>query len=211
MESIPPRPLYGDTGGDPHFTGMAGQHYDVMGEAGRCYCLLSAPALAVNARFAAFGSFTVIDQLGVMVPGVGVLCDLALDHAGMLVWCNHERVEAGRRFEGGGVLALPRRAIVHAGGYIVEVVRCSDHGEPHPRFGALRIPHLDVHVHPAGSPVPAGELPHGLIGVSSRGGLPVPGGEQGEGVIDAEPGATYRDYEVSSLWGVDFRFNQYRG
>ena len=50
--------------------------------------------------------------------------------------------------------------------------------------------------------------PHGIVGqTADHDGIARRSeGRNGEGIIEG----TYRDYEVSSLWADDFRFNKYR-
>lgn len=219
-------PSGGGTGGDPHFRGFDGQQYDIMGEPGKHYCLISARNFTLNARFAAFREWTIMDQVGLRFPGTGLFFDLSIEVGRPVVWMNHARVlwtatfdtglrdTAGRPVPG-GIQVLDRKSLVHAGRYILEVAWCDDHGAPHPKFGKLAIPHLDIYLYPAHSAGDAdeGPLPHGLLGVTTRGTYsPLPASEQGDGVLDAlEPGSTYRDYEVADLWSTGFKFNQYQG
>lgn len=56
----PPPPSYEDGNdsqyyGDPHFVGFGGEKYDVMGEVGKTYNILSDKGLQYNAEFAAWG------------------------------------------------------------------------------------------------------------------------------------------------------------
>lgn len=57
----PPPPSYEDGNdsqyyGDPHFVGFGGEKYDVMGEVGKTYNILSDKGLQYNAEFAAWGN-----------------------------------------------------------------------------------------------------------------------------------------------------------
>jgi len=212
--------------GDPHFTGFDGQHYDVMGEPGKLFNIISTPHFQCNCRFTALDNgSTIIDQCGLKLPGTGIFFDLAMEGSRQAVWLNHGRVLWSESFPtglfdhkgrplSGGIQVLTGKSVVHTGDYVVEVCWCDDHGEPHPRFGPLESPHLDVYLYPSHADVDLPPVkPHGLLGVTARGPYtPTPGGLQGEGVLDVlEPGSTYRDYEVSSLWADDFQFNLYRG
>lgn len=61
----------GDIVGDPHFTGAKDQHYDVQGEAGEVYSLLSDRGIEVNGKFQAYGSdgATTVGEMGVTLNG----------------------------------------------------------------------------------------------------------------------------------------------
>mmetsp|Transcript_3156 Transcript_3156/g.11395 ORF Transcript_3156/g.11395 Transcript_3156/m.11395 type:complete len:486 (-) Transcript_3156:155-1612(-) len=52
-ESPPPPMNFAEVRSDPHFKGLRGQQYDVMGEAGAKYCLVSDHDILINACFAA--------------------------------------------------------------------------------------------------------------------------------------------------------------
>jgi hypothetical protein len=182
-----------------------------MGEPDKHYCLISTPSFQVTAHYAAFKDWTIMDQIGVMCRHTGLFFDLAIDHDRQVVWHNHQRVQWSVQFDGGGALVLSKRTVVHLGRYLLEVVWCDHHGDAHPKFGELTVPHLDLYCYRSHHTLPEETKPHGLLGVTSRGPYnPLPGGEQGEGVLDVlEPGSTFRDYETANLWDTGWKFSQY--
>jgi hypothetical protein len=61
----------GSITGDPHFVGGEGQHYDVQGEAGNTYNLLSDTGIEVNGKFQQWGnsSANTVGEMGINLNG----------------------------------------------------------------------------------------------------------------------------------------------
>jgi len=204
--------------GDPHFYGFEGESFDFMGEPNRYYNLLSDTQVQVNAYFVHFptsgaDNFTATDQLGILVHGhrIGISpTAMAIDG------CEQH---GGERFRVGGSTAsverfdrlddrVPARMRTLLGfgdlirGYHIEtrygyefVVTVSTDNVNPPFLNLL-------------SRMNGRLWPHGIIGQTADhdGKARTPHGHQGEGII----AGTYRDYEVSSLWASDFKYNKYR-
>lgn len=218
IRALGTNPTGGHTGSDPHFRSLFdGKFYDVMGTEG-FWAIMSTPDMVINAHFAPYGEeFTIIDQFGVRLPGTSIFFDLALDQGRQVVLCNHERVSGFKAIDPGigdfrgGIMVLDRKTVIHAGEWIIEVVYCCDHGAPHPRYGKLDRPHLDLYLFQAGRlpDRPLGYVPHGLLGVSAKGGQPVEGDLNGAGVIDVD-GLTLFDYQLPNLWATSWARSLYR-
>lgn len=191
---------YAGVQGDPHFTGFNGEIYDVMAEPDRCYNLFSSSCMQVNARYAWCEAGTYMSEIGIIIDS-GPADTQALLVTGAARYLN------GRKLPGmkGAAFNLGETLIAWGG------CECK----------RLRVWHESLHVwvvrdlqNVRGCPayflnvvVGADDFvgqTHGLLGVTFGGAKdPVPGCKQGEGVIEG----VYQDYEVSSIFGRDCRFN----
>ena len=179
--------------GDPHFVGFNGVNYDVHGEKGHTYNLITDSGFQVNALFNEVGDgrpATMMTQIGVVMENDEILINPS---GGPTV--NGVAMREGQTLNANG------GTITYSGGNVT--VRSAEYTVTF----AQRSGYLDL------TDVSArnidGVLPEGLVGVTANpnhaGRRPVPGGQQGEGVISG----TYRDHEVSSIFATDSRYSQF--
>jgi hypothetical protein len=206
--------------GDPHFYGFDGESFDFMGEPDRYYNLLTDTEVQVNAYFIYWATsgadnYTVADRIGIRVSDHRI----RISPAGLTI-DGYEVPESQRSYHiaKGRIASVerfdrlddrvpePMRAregfgdfmrgyqVLTRCGYEFVVTVSTDHVNP---------PYLNLL-----SRTTRRRWPHGIIGqTSDHDGVPrQPRGQNGEGIIEG----TYRDYEVSSLWGSDFKFNKYK-
>jgi hypothetical protein len=198
--------------GDPHFIGADGGKYDVQGEAGKTYNLLSDDGFQMNGRFDAWGSggATVVGEVGINAKG-----DKINVKGDGTVTVNGREVEDGERVRlsnGGFVKRDGDDITVKSGEWKVEFqAKDSRNGD---------YLNMDVSTDNA---VADGVKPHGLLGQTFDGdGIARNGdkgkGAQGGGAIEdlalsqTERGdkTAIQSYEVSSLTSTDFTsFNRY--
>jgi hypothetical protein len=111
--------------GDPQFTGLQGQTFQVHGMPDEFFNLITHPTFQLNSRFAylASGSCsynntecwthpgTYVDQLGFMFPGINIKTVAGPHHKGLRVWINDEEMMRQR-----GALVLSTTTGVNATG-----------------------------------------------------------------------------------------------
>ena len=191
-------PADGRVWGDPHFEHSDGTKYDVQGENGKVYTLLSDDSIQVNGHFGAWNNeTTVIKELGISTAdysGQGN-SQIYISSDGTLT-VNGIQVEGRHAIAGGYVEQVDDNVIVKAGEYDMKVET---------QNGYLNISFQSDNVNADGV------MPHGLWGqAADNNPNAVTGtGQQGEGVIEG----TYKDYEVSNLFdlgGKYTRFNTYK-
>ncbi|OED37129.1 hypothetical protein AB833_24565 [Chromatiales bacterium (ex Bugula neritina AB1)] len=191
--------------GDPHFVGADGGKYDVQGEAGKTYNILSDQGLQFNALFESWGSkegATVMSDAGLTVNGN----QLHFDKAGTLT-VNGEKLGDGSHF-GGGVVKDGDTVKITTGEYQVEL-KAVDGKYLNYDFKSDNV-NAD------------GIMPHGLWGQSADGDGEARNGDkgagaQGGGAIESlndrtEAGDTSAVglYETNELWDTGFsNFNRY--
>lgn len=198
--------------GDPHFIGADGGKYDVQGEAGKIYNLLSDDGFQMNGRFDDWGGngATVVGEVGINAKGD----QITVDGDGN-VSVNGEAVGDGETValtNGGYVTKNGKEITVESGEWKVEFdAKSSSRGN---------YLNMDVSTENA---VADGVKPHGLLGQTFDGdGVARNGdkgkGAQGGGAIEELSGLqTQRGdkqavaaYEVDSLTDTDFNaFNRY--
>lgn len=202
--------------GDPHFDGFDGESFDFMGEREKIYNLLSDHDVQVNARFGFWPEgegATCLDRIGILAAGHKIqfgIEDVTIDDY---------PVRSGRMEIALGI------AIETIGNlnslFLDQISRCTDfyrwtllrgHRVTTPGYNFVVI------LGRCGDDNPlllnilcemTGKLwPHGVIGQTADhdGVARQCHGRNGEGVVEG----VYQDYEVSSLWASDFKFNRYR-
>ncbi len=192
-------PAKGRIWGDPHFEHTDGEgvtdKYDVQGEAGKTYNLLSDQDLQVNGTFGQWKNSktaTVIKDLGITSGSDQI--HIATDGTTTV---NGQEISEGHRCEidGGFVEKKDGKIIIQTEEYKMEVDVRKDH---------LNIAFESDNVNADGV------MPHGLWGQVANGDGEVDKGTgyQGEGVIEG----TYKDYEVGGLFDTCFtNHNQFGG
>ena len=214
------RPRLSFTIGDPHFHGFDGESFDFMGEPNRYYNLLTDAEVQVNALFVHWptggaDNFTATEQIGILVKNHRLQISptgLTIDGLDVPEAQTTHSVGAGasasvEKFDqlddrcSSGMRNDPRCANFIRGyrvktrcGYEFVITVSTDNVNP---------PFLNL-----ASKMNRRLWPHGIIGqTADHDGMARHGcGQNGEGIIEGR----YPDYEVSSLWGTDFKFNKYK-
>ena len=194
--------------GDPHFYGADGGRYDVQGEAGKIYNLLSDEGFQMNGRFDAWGGggATVVGEVGIVTEG----SEITVRKDGTVCVDGRELAdgECVRLADGGEVSKNGDQITVKSGEYEV-TIDAKDSG---------RGDYLNINVK-SDNVNADGVMPHGLLGQTFDGDGEARNGDrgrnaQGGGAIDhaagirSERGDTHAvtDYEVDSLHDTDFHF-----
>ncbi len=192
--------------GDPHFVGAEGGKYDVMGEHGKIYNILSDKGIQFNAQFAEYKgqeNATIMSNAGLTLGEDQV----AYGIDGKLLINGEEMTEDGSFLEG---------QVVKTGSTIT--IKSAEWD--------LRLENTDNHLNydfKSGNAAADGVLPHGLFGQSADGDGQARNGDEGKGAqgggaietIDgtiSEKGdkETYKAYEVTSLFDTEFeQFNKF--
>ena len=192
----------GQAWGDPHFVGADGEKYDVQGEAGKAYNLLSDSGIQVNALFSTYaGNMNVMSKIGVTAGSnqieIGTNAALSI---------NGETISKDGEYLDGMVSRASGKVTVKTDEYTVQT------------SGAA---YLDVTF--SGKNVQAdGVMPAGIWGVTldgdgkpriSGGMFGTEGGSmQGGGVLEKADGTitdkgdveTYKEYEVKDIMDLMF-------
>jgi hypothetical protein len=180
--------------GDPHFVGGDGGKYDVQGEAGKIYDLLSDSGLALRGRFDAWSDgITVVGETGLTV-GEGWNSDNVEFRKDGTAYINDHQMEEGEIVDlaDGGTAKLEggKLTVTTAEGYTI-VQTANGSGDS---------AHINIDVSTSENGVDNGQLPGGLLGQTfdaddvARNGN-TGHGAQGEGAINGD----VSDYECSSL------------
>jgi hypothetical protein len=184
---------HGRIWGDPHFEGGDGGKYDVQGEAGKTYSLLTDEGLDLRGRFDAWSEgVTIVGQTGLTLTGTdGRTSEIAFSKDGTAT-INGEVMEEGKTYDlaDGGTAILEEGVLTvnTAEGYTIEQ---STHGSGDRAY-------INVDVTTGENGVGSGRLPGGLLGQSfdADSEARVGSGNQGEGAIDG----SVEDYEVDVLF-----------
>ncbi|RMC34919.1 hypothetical protein [Paracoccus alkanivorans] len=200
----PMKPISGEARiwGDPHFIGADGGQYDVQGEAGKTYNLLSDKGFQMNGTFEKWGDdgATVVGKVGITAGSNYV----QVDKTGNTI-INGQELKDGERVQlrnGGYAERKGSEIIVKKGEWEVNFQTQGDHIN------------MDIRTDNA---VSDGVTPHGLIGQTfdadddARNG-DKGSGAQGGGAIERADGSmsqagdkdTVKSYEVSALWDTTF-------
>jgi len=213
--------------GDVHFSGFEGERFDFQGEPNKFYNVISDFNLQVNAYFRRWNNTngTVMERIGFKIgTRMSNYTLLEMDEYGltMIDGCELKEkryfplgvknyqgyVEVTDQFEGyGDDIPDIRNAgtfegacmLVNIGNYKFKVVLSS---EP------VSSPDEDPYFVNLVSEIKGKNLrPHGIVGQTADfDGKPrIPTDDQGGGIIEG----TYQDYEVSSLFADDFKFNRF--
>ncbi len=188
--------------GDPHFVGADGGKYDVQGEAGKTYNLLSDRGFQMNGRFDKYDDkgATVVGQIGIRAGS-----DVVQVEKSGKVSVNGQEVKDGETVllaDGGYVAREGKNITVTSGEWKVELQSQGDH--------------LNMDVKTANANAD-GVMPHGLLGQSFDGdGKPRNGdkgsGAQGGGAIETMANSftkagdklTITNYEVDGIHDIGF-------
>jgi hypothetical protein len=204
-----PAPVFSNTPGayegDPHLTGFDGEKYDVMGQSGKIYNMLSDKNFQYNTAFMALGPTgnTAIGNAGILV---------GIDQLGF-------DAKVGIPTLNGTALAVNKKATL-ADGTSTALWDGTTFTVDSPEYEvALKLQkefgtqNLQSTIKLLGSPFADDVKPHGLLGQTADG---VAGnkdtgtdqGNQGGTVIDG----SINDYEVNSLFDTSFKnFNRFSG
>jgi len=192
-------PTSGGVIGDPHFFGFSGGSFDVMGDPGHIYNIISDYDFQLNGRFVA----------GRTAHNTTYFGEAGLSTAEHTLFFDPETCSALVDDE----IALPRSygryyleegIVVHLGGKVIEVVS--------PRFGITfdciskaGSNHFNMRARYLRLDLGGDDIPHGILGQTADGRVRYKSGSQGEGAIEG----VYTDYEVSNMFATDFRFNKF--
>ncbi len=200
----PPIDCGGKVWGDPHFVGADGGKYDVQGEQGKTYNILSDRGIQVNSQFGSWGKAgaTVMKEAGYTIGN-----DQVKYTGDGFLYINGEKRAAGNYLDGSVVLA-DKKLTVKNGEY--ELNADSKKGYINMGFKSDNV-------------VKDGVMPHGLWGVSADGDGKARNGDkggkaQGGGAIENLAGdivkagdkSAYKLYEVGGLFDTNFaNFNKF--
>lgn len=188
-------------GGDPHFVGFNGEHYDFMGAPDKWFVILSDPELYINAKLVAlpgnsWGTF--FGKISIGYANNQVMVTRLQDRIGLVATCNGNRIGPGfgsLRIEGQDLVLETSR-------YIIRVSRVYYERDWDDSLNG--VPHLDLLVE-LGSEWTKGIGTHGVLGQTATTpvvGIPT-GGCQGEGIIEG----VWTNYQVSGPWATDYTYN----
>lgn len=190
--------------GDPHFIGQDGGKYDVQGEAGKSYNLLSDQNFQMNGRFDQYKNtdgLTVVGQVGIAAGSDQIEVNKNGD-----VFVNGEELTAGDRveLEDGGYVEYD----ANGGGVTIESGEWTTEIDFRNK-GNGSTAHLNIDVSTENA-VADGVKPHGLLGQTfdsdddARNGDKGKGTQGGGAIEDANGNITERgDREAIELYEVD--------
>ena len=187
----------GKVWGDPHFVGGDGDKFDVQGEAGKTYNLLSDKGLQVNGRFDKFNNdgLTVVGQTGIKVRGSdGQTSEVGLSKDGTAT-IDGQKMQEGQTYnlaDGGTSTLNGKKLTTTTGeGYTIE----------QDVAGSGNNSYIDMTVKTGKNGVDNGRMPGGLLGqtfdadkIARNGKTGI--GAQGEGAIEGR----VQDYETGGLF-----------
>jgi hypothetical protein len=194
----------GNYWGDPHLVGFDGEKYDVMGQPGKTYNMLSDEGVQYNTTFAKWGSqgATVISKAGIQVGDQKIY----FDRSGDAPTINGQAMIEGDDValpDGGSASWDGTKLTVKTQEYTIDL-EAKDLGNPK---GAYLESHVSIN---DGGPFSDFVAPHGLLGQTADGvaGQKDTGhdqGDQGGTVIDG----TVADYEEADLWSHSDKFSRF--
>ncbi|MBY0449566.1 MAG: hypothetical protein K2X01_02940 [Cyanobacteria bacterium] len=198
-----PPTVVAQTWGDPHFVGFQGGNYDVMGEVGKTYNILSDQKFQVNATFNPYQGqkdATIISDMGFRVAGANGKENRVQISLGGKITIDGRSLNDGETVQladGGSVTRKGKTTTVNSKEYKVEVSDAGDHLNT--KYSVNKDGVLSD-----------GVLAHGLLGqTADMDGKANNGkqgkGAQGEGAIEG----TYKDYEVKGLFDTNDKFNRF--
>jgi hypothetical protein len=203
----PPCYTGGDDGsytGDPHLVGFDGEKYDVMGQPGKTYNMLSDQGIQYNTTFAKWGDkgATVISQAGIQVGDQKIY----FDRTGNAPTINGQSMTVGDDVDlpnGGSANWDGQKLTVKTKEYTIDL----QVKEPNNNNGAYLDSQVTIN---DGGPFSDMVAPHGLLGQTADGvdGKKNTGhdqGKQGGTVIDG----TVDDYEEADLWSHSDKFSRF--
>lgn len=200
--------------GDPHIINFKDEHFDFMGEHGKCYNVICSSNFLLNVRmFDTGGGFTIMTEAGIVIgnPENGFLKysvsakDNSISYVILKSHNDQEKIvkcEVKEKFKtglidkrskkvGGFIKASHKDVIVDAGDFYVYIVRCTN--KKHVEKGP---PHLDLYANVQRNGVlTQGIWPHGIVGQSLN--------PDNTKFLEGEE----EDYLVSDLFSHDFKFD----
>ena len=203
--------------GDPHFIGQDGGKYDVQGEAGKTYNLLSDQDFQMNGRFDQYKNKDGLTVVGAV--GISAGSDQVSVEKDGTVMVNGEELKAGETAElanGGSVsyAANGKSVSVDSGEWETDIeFRNKGNGST---------AHLNIDVATENA-IADGVKPHGLLGQTFDADDDARNGDKGKGtqgggaiegldgeITDRGDRSTVQEYEVSGLYDRNFEsFNQF--
>lgn len=214
------RPRLSFTIGDPHFYGFEGESFDFMGEPNKYYNLITDSEVQVNAYFVYWATsgadnFTATEQIGILLNDHRI----HVSPAGLVINGHAvQEVKTTCSVAGGAVVSIERfdqmdRRVPKC---MRKDARCGDFirgyevktGRGYEFIITVATDNVNPPFLNLISKMTGRLWPHRIIGqTADHDGMPRQGrGQNGEGVIEG----FYQDYEVSSLWSSDFKFNKYK-
>jgi hypothetical protein len=214
--------------GDPHFISFSGGSYDVHGESGKIYNIISDKYIQFNSQFVAGTRHaTYMGAIGIIFNNHTIWWQASLDNRtrnekvlldGSVLPKNRQvsLIDADDSpysvtFQKESKKHTPRLEIV-VPGYRMEFtykhaprrqygrnMLAANYYRPH------YLDHKVVHTYEPGHQI----FPHGLLGQTARHSTAAKqkkNTKNGEGVIEG----TYDEYEVKDIFGVDFKYNQFQ-
>ncbi len=203
-EDVPQHDVSGDGKGwgDPHFVGADGEKYDVQGEAGKFYNLLSDKGMQVNALFSTYaGNMNVMTELGVTAGSdqIKIGTNAALEINGEAIRKDGTYLNGTVERTGGKVtVRTPEYTVAASGSAYLDVTFS---GKNVQRDGVMPAGIWGVTLDGDGKP----RLSGGMFGTEG-------GSMQGGGVLERADGTitgkddveTYKEYEVANLMDLLF-------
>ncbi|MGL4728534.1 MAG: hypothetical protein ACRCWO_07240 [Bosea sp. (in: a-proteobacteria)] len=204
VEEVPEHDVSGNGQGwgDPHFVGADGEKYDVQGEAGKTYNLLSDRGFQVNADFSTYaGNMNVMTKLGVTAKGnqIEIGTNAALTINGQTYEQDGAYLDGMVTRNGGKVtVKTDEYTVAASGGSYLDVTFS---GQNVQRDGVMPTGIWGVTLDGDGKPRLSGGA-YGTEGGSMQGGGVL---EKADGSIsDKDDVSTYKEYEVTNLMDLMF-------
>ena len=187
----------GETGsivGDPHFTGFDGERYDIQGEDGKIYNLLSDKGIQVNGKFSKVnGNTTVVSEMGIKIGSDKIEFKAGKGKGPKI---------NGKEMKKGEMVKLSDGSTAKWDGTNLNIstqeynINIKDNGS-----------FLDTNFKITDKGVASDcVMPHGLLGQTADGNDDTrkTTGTEGKGVIEG----SVKDYEVKDLFSDDFKHNR---
>ena len=197
--------------GDPHFVGAEGESYDIKGEAGKTYNILSDKNLQLNAAFRAMGSTqTLIGALGATIKNENGIYNIKFTEKGELTVNSQVLKDGNYQLGSSTIKKQGTNLTLKTPEY--EITSGLKNNELSLNFKSDNV-------------ATDGIMPHGFWGQTADGDGKKRDGEQGDkaqggGVLEKLDGTiaakgdtkTYKLYEVKDLFDTNFtNFNRFNG
>jgi len=207
----------GNVGGDPHFTGLSGEEYDVMGEPDQWFNLVSDVNFQLNAYFVkgcASKNFTAIGALAMLVGDqrifLNLTCDATLNETVSFIDVGSVNMIGPNGKYGYIHHILPQVFNIDTPDYYMSInpfiIDPAWQTVGKPFYGTdCIIGYFNIQVELTNDE----RTPHGLLGQTAHHihSEPLMNSQfkEGEGEIEG----VYTDYRVSGMYGTDFKYNRY--